>query len=419
MNLRRNTLWNLAGAGVPLVAAIIFIPRILSQLGNEAFGLLTLIWALIGYFSLFDIGIGRALTYRLSKLNAATDDMEISATLKAGLVLVSLAGSSGLLLLILIAPTLVEDWLKISTALQMDAILAFKVAAIGIIPTTITTALRGASEGLGEFANSNLNRIFLGICMFILPPIAIEFHGASLWIITCYLVAARLLTAIMISLHFRKYLLANSLGVVKHFRLLFNYGFWITVSGIIGPLMVYGDRFFVGSLLGAAALPVYAIPQEGLQRLLMIPSALCNALMPEFSATTVASSKAAYYKAYRFVALSMLGLCILVGLLAYPAMSFWISSQFAEDALPITLVLLIGIWINSMAFVPYTFLHANEKPKVTAIFHIIELLIYCLMLYYLARHFGLLGAAIAWTLRVGIDWVLLHYEGNRLIRKSK
>jgi O-antigen/teichoic acid export membrane protein len=37
----------------------------------EAFGVLTLIWALIGYFSLFDMGVGRALTYELSKLRGA------------------------------------------------------------------------------------------------------------------------------------------------------------------------------------------------------------------------------------------------------------------------------------------------------------------------------------------------------------
>ena len=69
MSLRHNTIWNLAGSGVPLIAAVAFIPFTLNRLGNEAFGVLTLIWALIGYFSLFDMGVGRALTYERSKLD--------------------------------------------------------------------------------------------------------------------------------------------------------------------------------------------------------------------------------------------------------------------------------------------------------------------------------------------------------------
>jgi O-antigen/teichoic acid export membrane protein len=70
MSLRPNTLWNLAGSGLALIAAAALIPFMLQRLGNEAFGVLTLIWALIGYFSLFDMGVGRAIADELSKLRA-------------------------------------------------------------------------------------------------------------------------------------------------------------------------------------------------------------------------------------------------------------------------------------------------------------------------------------------------------------
>ena len=63
MSLKRDTVYNLLGNGIPLLAAVGTIPYLLRVLGNEQFGLLTLLWALIGYFSLFDFGVGRALTY--------------------------------------------------------------------------------------------------------------------------------------------------------------------------------------------------------------------------------------------------------------------------------------------------------------------------------------------------------------------
>src|SRR5215472_2321213 len=60
--LARNTLWNLAGSVAPMLVAAVCIPLLIKGLGTDRFGVLTLVWALIGYATLFDLGLGRALT---------------------------------------------------------------------------------------------------------------------------------------------------------------------------------------------------------------------------------------------------------------------------------------------------------------------------------------------------------------------
>ena len=60
--LARNTLWSLLGQALPMVAAVLAIPLLVRGLGTERFGILTLTWTVIGYFSLFDFGLGRSLT---------------------------------------------------------------------------------------------------------------------------------------------------------------------------------------------------------------------------------------------------------------------------------------------------------------------------------------------------------------------
>jgi O-antigen/teichoic acid export membrane protein len=60
--LAKNTLWNLLGSGAPLLVAFFAIPKLIAGLGMARFGVLTLAWVVIGYFSLFDLGLGRALT---------------------------------------------------------------------------------------------------------------------------------------------------------------------------------------------------------------------------------------------------------------------------------------------------------------------------------------------------------------------
>ena len=41
--------WNLAGLSLPLVVAAATVPRLISILGQERFGLLALAWGLVGY----------------------------------------------------------------------------------------------------------------------------------------------------------------------------------------------------------------------------------------------------------------------------------------------------------------------------------------------------------------------------------
>lgn len=419
MSIRRNTLWNLAGGLLPLCAAAAFVPYTLHRLGNEAFGVLTLIWALIGYFSLFDFGVGRALTYELSKLQSANLLDEIPATIKSGVLLTALTGIVGCIIMIILTPWLTSVGLKVGLGWQDEARRAFQYASLGVIFTTITSGLRGALEGLGRFAASNVNKIFLGICMFLLPAVVVYIHGASLAIITIYLVGARLLVLIWSLFQLKQYLFSKGASLtLRNVKSLISFGGWMTITGIVGPLMVYGDRFFVSATVGSALLPYYALPQEGLQRLLIIPVALCGALLPHFATLQHEELEKAYRQNFKRVLISMSFVCFFAAVLVYPVLKVWLSAEFANHALPIALILVIGIWFNSVALVPYTFLHACGDSRITALLHLAELFIYVVILYYLTNLWGLIGAAVAWVLRVLLDLLLLQKIVERYLLQN-
>ena len=56
--LARNTALNLVGQVGPAVVGLAAVPVLLRGLGAERFGVVLLTWTLIGYFGLFDFGIG-------------------------------------------------------------------------------------------------------------------------------------------------------------------------------------------------------------------------------------------------------------------------------------------------------------------------------------------------------------------------
>jgi O-antigen/teichoic acid export membrane protein len=415
LSIRRNTLWNIIGSGLPLVAAILCIPYLIKNLGNESFGILTLIWALIGYFSLFDLGVGRALTYKISQY--ANSSIKSKAYIFiAGMLITLMAGFVGALIIYLSAQFLVR-LINISDVYRIDAIHAFQICALGIIPTTLTSGLRGTLEGLDKFDISNLSKVMIGISMFVLPALAVLFEQNEISAITSYMVLLRVLVCILLLMSLRDFFLRLPIKTLKKYiKSLMDYSVWVWISGIIGPLMVYGDRFFVSAYIGAASLPIYAIPQEGLQRLLILPTAICGALLPKMASLRQSELFSTYDFYFKKVSRYMLSICLLSAILIYPILSIWISPTFAQDSIYIALILCAGIFVNSMSLVPSTLIQARGDTKFIALSHLLELIIYIFLVWWLAKHYGLIGAALAWLLRQIIDLIILRAAVKVLLR---
>src|SRR5438874_1266844 len=104
--LAKNTLWNLLGSGAPMLVAVFCIPILIRGLGKERFGILTLAWALIGYVSLFDLGLGRALTQLVARKLGAGEERDIPSVAWTSLLLMLLLGFAGSVAVFLISPWL-------------------------------------------------------------------------------------------------------------------------------------------------------------------------------------------------------------------------------------------------------------------------------------------------------------------------
>lgn len=413
MTLKRDSLSNLLGSVVPLLVAIVAIPFLLNRMGAERFGVLTLMWALIGYFGIFDFGLGRALTYAVSQGREQKDETFLRDRIHSGLLVTLLTGGAGAIVVAFITIALGKWGGVFGLSIDAEVIRAFLIISLAVVPATVTSGLRGVLEGFGRFPASNANRLTFGVLMFALPMAAVYWRGVDIVTISKYLVLGRFGVMLMAAWLLRRSLVSAFKGGLRmsrsHAFALGGYGGWVSMSNVISPMMVYGDRFLVSAIVGAQLLPFYSIPQEGIQRLIILPTALSNALFPRLVAHKGDDGAAIQYRRYFMrVALAMGLLCILAAMLAGPVLSLWISPDFAEKTKWIVMVLCVGVWFNSMAQLPFTLLHAVGAPKLTALFHAVEFAIYIGLVIVLCLKFGILGAAIAWSLRVILDFILLH-----------
>lgn len=423
MGIRIHTAWNLIGSISPLLLGIVTLPYIYNEMGIERVGVLTLIWALIGYFSIFDFGLGRALTQRIATYEEKISTNNLENTINTGIIISFILGVFGLIITIVSVSYFGVELIQSSQDLEKEIQISMMLACLGIPATTMTAAYRGVLEGRQKFRAVNVLRLILGMSNFLGPCATIYFIGLNLAYTVTILLIVRY---IMLAVHHLSCQQAVSIKIKLHFSTgevskFLKYMGWITVSNLVSPLMVLFDRFLISSILGAGVVAFYTIPADILARLLLLPVALTSSLFPLFS---MMHSRSQYLEGARLYRKSMLLIFVIMTFTSCViiaggelGLALWMGDDFAEKAAPIASVLTVGILFNSLAQVPHAYIQATGDAKSTALIHITEATIYFPLLVLMVYSYGLVGVAIAWTSRACLDLLLLHMRAQMLQNK--
>jgi len=416
--LARNVIWNLVGNGAPMFVAVISIPVLIHELGKDRFGVLALAWALIGYASLFDLGLGRALTQLVAKKLGAGEEREVPTLVWTSLLLMLLLGVAGALAAVLLSPWLVHHALNVPLTLQPETLQSFYLLGLSI-PLVITTAgLRGLLEAHQRFGMINALRIPMGIYSFASPLLVLPF-SRSIFPVVGILAVGRLIGCIGHALLCIRVVPELRERIAWHGAAagpLLRFGGWMTVSNIVSPLMVTFDRFLIGALVSMTAVAYYATPYELVTKLLIIPGALVGVMFPAFSASFSQDrgrTAALYSRCVKYAFLILFPTILLTVGLAQNGLTLWLGADFAQHSFRVLQWLAVGVFFNSLAQVPFALVQGVGRPDLTAILHIVELPFYLLVTWWLISIYGIEGAAIAWTSRVGLDALLLFVIAKR------
>lgn len=418
--MARNTVWNLVGQAAPLFVALVAIPRLVHGLGTERFGVLPLAWTIIGYFGLFDMGLGRALTKLVAEKLARHEDSELPGLVWTALILMLLLGVAGGIFAAVLFPWLARAVLKIPPGLQSETIQAFYIIAASIPIVVSTAGFRGLLEAFQRFDLVNLLRIPLGVVTYLAPLLVLPFSH-RLGPIMAALVVGRLLAWVAhgwLCFHVMPSLRQGIEWQRKVIAPLLRFGSWMTVSNLISPFMVYMDRFIIGALMSLTAVAYYAIPYELSTKLLLIPGALATVLFPGFSASLAQDQTRTTHlfdRSVNYILLFMFPVTLVMAGLAHPGLQIWLGPDFAQNGAPVLQWLVVGTFMNAIAFVPFALLQGGGRPDLTAKLHVAELPFYLLALWWLIRNLGITGAAIAWAGRVSLDMLILFFLAARML----
>lgn len=408
------------GLLLPLLAAVLAIPVLIANIGTERFGVVSLIWVVIGYFSLFDLGLGRAVTKLLSELEIQDSLASIQSLCVTSLCIAGVAGIAGGVLLLLVFE--IGDFVHYLQS-EMQPEIQTAIYWVGFcIPVTVCTAvLKGILEGLQRFRVLNLIRGPMGALFFLLPAGA-SFVDASLVTAVAASVVARI---VMLYAH---YVPCRELCVWKRQMLsrewikpLLGFGGWFTVSNLVGPIIVYMDRFVLAAVVPFSNVAFYTAPFELVSKVLNIPVAVTSALFPVMNKLQIkGDASASKMKAnIQWLVFAGMAVIVLVGCaVAREFLEVWLGADFAENSTRVMQWLLVGFGFNALAQVTYVSLQSHGQMKIVAYLHLLELPLYGFILWVMIDAFGMLGAAISWALRSLLDWVALEYLLHRSERRT-
>jgi O-antigen/teichoic acid export membrane protein len=415
-----------------MLAGLVAIPFLIQHLGQERLGLLSLIWVIVGYFSFLDMGLGRAVTVAVASCRSdpssgRVDELHILGSASVLLVAVG----CGVIFFISVGVLGLGVPVRLSSPAFAEEV---KLAVLWMLPSLplllLSSVLRGALEGAGDFRALNLLRIPTGV-MLVAGPCMTAFYSPHLmwacisiffvrlvhfWVLVTLVAKKMDLPA----LPFIRALLGSS--HMAWLRRLLAFGGWVTVSNVVGPIIVYVDRFVIGAVVAAASIAFYAVPFDVVSRLPFLVAALCSVLLPELARlsrgiqhepTNSEVIRSLVRRSSR-LSVGVVAVSVLVGCLLTPwALRVWLGPAFEAQSTLITQILLIAFGVNAVAQIPFTALQAAGRVRSVALLHVVELLPYGASLYVAISWLGIEGAAWAALLRSVIDYGVLSWMWHR------
>jgi len=391
-----------------MLAGFLTVPYIVRGLGANAYGILSIAWMVLGYFSIFDLGLSRATVKFVAESLKSEDTTRVPELVWTSLTMLIAFGTAGGLAVAAAVPFVVTRFLTLPPAFVSEAELSLLVLSLSMPIMLGNDALRGVLEATQRFDLVNLVKAPASVCFYLLAAVAIPFHIRVSGIVAL-LALVRLTSACAYLALCLKVLPGLRLHVsvsLKALRPLASYGGWVMVSNVTGPILSSIERLLIGSVLSVAMLTYYSVPLDLVGKLLIFPASIAPALFPYFSQRgskrrSEVSEVSSQALKYMFVTMSPL--VVLFVCFARDILTLWMGPEFAAHSTTVLQLTAITILINAFGYVPYSSVQALGRPDLKAKLDLLMVFVYAASAWWLMHLLGLTGAALAKLLITAAD----------------
>lgn len=405
--LLRNSLWHLSGSAVPALVALATVPLLISGLGLEGFGIVTLITSVVGYFGLLDLNLSAGSIRYLSQFHASKDEARFAETFWFGTLFYVTIGVLGGGLLTALANVVLERFFTVSPALQDDTLLGLRIAALGFALAQVQNYFLAVPQALQRYDRSAQGEAFFGVLVNLVSAAVAVLGGGITGVIAARVAVSAVNTIWLIWLLGKLRIpLQPQWPRSEICKALTSFSAYAYLSRLASMLHQHADKLIIAALAGPIALAFYAVPNQLASRVLGLTYRVGSVVYPRVSALAVTGQRESLRQLYldatrwlTFLNLAVLGVIALTG---EEFLHRWVGADFVDEGYPVLLLVTLALLLDSLTNIPSLVNDALGHPRLTGRFALARGLIGVPMVYAGTQMAGIVGAASAHLLASAI-----------------
>lgn len=418
----KGSLWTLGGSVLPLAVSFVSTPFIIRFLGAESYGVLLLVGLIPTYFSFADFGMGIASTRFASESYGQGDsrkESEIVWTATAIALITSL---------VITIPTIVLSFeivvaLNVPDHLLAEASMALKIAALAFALGILGSVLNSPMLARLRMDLNTLTSAVPKVLLAVVTPFILYYGGGLVAVVSWALIvsAGALVGILWLSRRLLPELLPPTFSPA-HVLPLLTFGGGLVLGGLAGILLVNFEKLALSRMISVTSLAYYSVAYTLANIAMLFSMSMTQSLLPAFSQLLLPEKRnhlnALFATTIRLTIIVLLPTTTILLVVAKPFFTHWAGEEFGKHSTLPFYILLLGVAFNMLAFIQHSLIISTGRTGLLAKIYWVEFILYVFTSVALIHSLGIVGAALAWTIRVVADAVVFIFLGERLIGVS-
>lgn len=409
VGVARSGLWAGGGQFAALIAALLATPFTIRLLGPVKYGLWSLLRSVLVYFQLADLGMATASTRFAAERYAHDDAVGEGTVIWSALAVTVALTAAAAIVASLVAPFLVTSVLHVPTGLRSSGVLALRLVCVAAVAYAATNVITTPQQVRLRFRSVTLAMSGPAVSQVAAAPVVLAAVAGGVVTMAAVMATAWIVAA---GLNFRA--AARLLPVLRRPRVtgatlrpIVKYGGALAISGLADIPLSTASWFLLAHFRSATAVAYYAAASALGLLITVIPLAVFQPMLPAL--TRLASEerfdehRRLYHQVLRGAFLLSTSAALVLAFLGHPFLALWAGPVYGVHSAGAFYVILVGLWFNTLAYVPYGQLLASGRTSTLAVIHLAELIPYLLLAAVLTSDFGVVGAASASAVRLIVD----------------
>jgi len=401
--LARNTIFNLLGWVWPIGLAIASVPYIVTRLGNDAYGIFSIVSIVAGYLGLLNGPVAMGNVRFMAEAHANEEWSELRKAALGGLLIGGALSLLGATIMFLAADALARTVFAIPAALVANAVVAFRLAALSFVLNGAISALQSIPIAMRRFDVLNQAGLAVGTLNTVAIVVALWWGWGLLGAVMAQVFSSALglgLFSIVAWVLLRKHPGSGQTALLSAtlVRRLTSFSSLLFAGQITSQIGLQIDRTLIGILLGTSALTYYAVPTKITDKIPGMMYVFCTALYP-LSAEAVASNKVdelrqLYHEMVRILLWLSAFIATPLVVLSKDFMMLWMGPEFMVNSWIVLALLAAGVVWRSSGSVAYQVCNGMGRADITLIASVGTAVFMVVPVLLLAPNWGAPGVAI-------------------------